>query len=179
MVKPYRQTVANWIDTRKNAETIWKQLEDRWQEVVKWAEQTNGMWESGRAMPWPHRDAAREVLKLGRNVEPRVIVETVVAMGYMLQDNPRRFRDDHAFRTQLVRRTRGLTDVNAGSWYDHSTGKLKRVYRELRPKSSTALAKVLVESMGVVGLMIHDKVMKAEAQTQETKQTLYDALEVA
>jgi len=179
MVKPYRKLVGDWINAKDNATTIWKQLEDRWQEVVKWAETTDRQWKAGSPMPWPHRDAAQEVLKLNRNVKTQVVIETVVAMGYMFQADPRRFRDDHAFRTQLVRRTRGLTDVNAGSWYDHDTSKVKRVYRELRPKSSIALAKVLIDALGVVGLMIHGKVMKAEAQTQKTKQSLYDALEVA
>lgn len=171
--------MSNWINAKNHAETIWKQLEARWDEVVKWSEVTDRQWKAGRAMPRPNREAAQEVLKLSQKVEPRAVIETVVAMGYMFQDNPRRFIDDHAFRIQLVRRTRGLTDVNAGSWYDHDTGKVKRVYRELRPKSSKVLGKVLIEALGVVGLMIHQKVMEAETRSRETKRALYDALETA
>lgn len=178
MVKPYRQTIGNWIDTKDNAEAVWKQLEDRWLAVVSWAEDTQRLWESGRAMPWPHRDAAQEILKLHQDVKPRMIIETVSAMGYMLQADPRRFRDDHAYRTQLVRRTRGLTDVNSGTWYDHDTGKVKRVYRELRPKVVAVLAKALVDALGVVGLMIHQRIEQQHQQNKEGKMALYEAMGV-
>jgi hypothetical protein len=94
------------------------------------------------------RIAAREVVKLAEHVEPREVVETVLAMFLLEQDQPRRFRSDPAFRTQLVRRTRGLSEVNAGTWYDAATGKTKRAYKELAPRANAVLGQWLAELFG-------------------------------
>lgn len=177
-VKPYRRTIRDWIDAKENAESIWKQLEERWVTVVTWAEDTERLPKTGRAFHRPTVTAAIEVLKVARNVEPQVVIETVAAMVYMLEDDPRQFRNDDSFRRQLVRRTRGLTDVNAGSWYDHGSCKVKRVYRELSPKVAKAMAQVLIDGLGVVGLMISRKIEVQAKQEKEKKMALYETLEV-
>jgi hypothetical protein len=51
-----------------------------------------------------------------------------------------------------VRRTRGLSDVNAGSWFDAATGKTKRAYCELTPRASAVLGHWLADAFGGSGL---------------------------
>jgi hypothetical protein len=60
------------------------------------------------------RTAAFELVKLSNAVEARAVLKTVLAMFLMQDQEPRKFRSDNAFLTQMVRRVRGLTKVNAG-----------------------------------------------------------------
>jgi hypothetical protein len=74
--------------------------------------------------------ACDAIVKVAESVEAAAVVETALAMYVMLEMAPRRFLSDDAFRFQLVRRIRGLTEVNAGEWYGHKTGKTKRAYKD-------------------------------------------------
>lgn len=65
------------------------------------------------------RRAAYEVTRLADATKPRDVVVAALAMFVMLELEPRRFRDDQAFRFQLVRRVRAPGDVNAGLSWDH------------------------------------------------------------
>ena len=42
-----------------------------------------------------------------------------------------------------MRRVRGLTLTNAGQYCDHKTGRIKRVYRDAKPKTTAYLAELL------------------------------------
>ncbi|PXW53688.1 hypothetical protein [Chelatococcus asaccharovorans] len=101
-----------------------------------------------------YRTAARELAKLGTSVEADTIVETALAMVVLQSFEPQRFKSDKAFRVQLSRRLRGLTDLNAGLWYDHTTGKMKRAYRELSPKAAVIIAGIITQAFGPAGLRI-------------------------
>ena len=110
--------------------------------------------DANRGVPGSRNEqtAAKAIVRLGADIEPRVIVETVLAM-YMLGDlEPRRFRSDAAFRRQLVRRVMRLSEVNVAEWYDHRTGRMKRTYRDFTPGAADIIAGWLVETLGVVGL---------------------------
>jgi hypothetical protein len=99
-----------------------------------------------------HIQAARELLTLAQHVDPNEAVDVVMAM-YLLQDvRPHAFESDVAFVHQIVRRVRGLTEVNAGTWFDNSTGRVKRVYRELPPRTCVEMGALLVQALGAGGL---------------------------
>ncbi len=91
---------------------------------------------------------------MAADVDARTVVETVLAMYVMGNDDARRFKSDDAFWFQLARRVRGLTDMNAGSWYDHNTGKMKRVYRDTPRKVTLALAHMLGDAFGAAGIYL-------------------------
>jgi hypothetical protein len=89
---------------------------------------------------------------LSQHVEANDVIDVLMAM-YLLQDaRPKSFKSDVAFVHQIVRRVRGLTEVNAGSWFDHSTGRVKRVYRELSPRTAVEMGALLVQALGAGGL---------------------------
>jgi len=69
------------------------------------------------------RLAAYELRRLADHVTPERVIETVLAIYLMQDQDPRRFRSDTVFWTQLVRRVRGLTKANAGVWISPDTGK--------------------------------------------------------
>ena len=92
--------------------------------------------------------ACASVVKIAENVEADVVVETALGMYVMLEMDPRRFLSDEAFRFQLVRRIRGLTEVDAGVWWDHKTGRNKKAYRDLSPRSMQIMGDLLVKTFG-------------------------------
>ncbi|WP_245500971.1 hypothetical protein [Lichenibacterium minor] len=100
------------------------------------------------------RQAASETVKLAEAVEAREIMATAFAVYLMADQQPRRFLSDTAFRVQLVRRLRGLTEANAGTWFDHKTGRTKRVYRELPPQAAGVMGEWIAKAFGAVGLFL-------------------------
>lgn len=151
VLRPYVDLVRARI--AKNAgNPTWTACDDRWRAVVAHAKGI--VEEANRGVPGSRneRTAANAIIRLATDVEPRVVVETVLAM-YMLMDlEPRRFRSDGAFRRQLTRRVMRLSEVNVGEWYDHQTGRMKRAYRDFTPGAADIIASWLVETLGVVGL---------------------------
>jgi hypothetical protein len=142
---------------RNPASPFWKVVEGRWAGLVEHARGVTGEFYSGRPMIRHEVQACDAVVKIAENVEPDVVVETALAMYVMLEMDPRRFLSDDAFRWQLVRRLRGLTEVNAGEWYDHKTGKTKRAYRDLSPRTTAIMARLLVQTFGAPGVMLAKK----------------------
>lgn len=151
VLKPYADLVRARIE--KNAgNPTWTACDERWRAIVAHARSILAAADRGVPGSRNERVAAQAIAKLGADIEPRVAVETVLAM-YMLMDlEPRRFRSDAAFRRQLVRRVMRLSEVNVAEWYDHQTERTKRAYRDFTPGASDIIAGWLVESLGVVGL---------------------------
>jgi hypothetical protein len=139
---------------RNPASALWKTVEGRWAGLVKHARGVTGEFYRGRAMVRHEVQACDAIVKVAENVEAPVVVETALGMYLMLELDPRRFLSDQAFRFQLVRRVRGLTEVNAGEWYDHKTGKTKRAYRDLSPRTTAIMADLLVQTFGAPGVML-------------------------
>ena len=106
-------------------------------------------------------------------------IETVIAVYVMQEIEPRRFRSGRAFRFQLVRRLRRLTDVNVGEYWDQTAGRTKRVYRDLPPRVTEVFARIVTETIGGPCMHLAQRAIggreKAEAQ-QRARQRLNDAL---
>jgi hypothetical protein len=97
---------------------------------------------------------------------------------FMMQElEPRRFRNDEAFRVQLTRRVRALANVNAGEFYDHRTNKTRRVYRELPPKAVAVIGHWLVQAFGAAGVRIARLEREDEERERNKRLELYKALE--
>jgi hypothetical protein len=141
------------------------QLEARWGALIKHAE---GVREEARRKPMVRfqREAAVEILRLAKGVTARDLIETVLAMYVMQDQEPRRFKGDAAFRTQMVRRVHGLSVLNADTWIDPATGREKRVYRDLAPRTVTVLSQWLAETLGAAGILF----AKLERRDHERKQ---------
>lgn len=152
-LKIYRQLVKQRIEKNKDKE-IWSKLKTQWGAVITDAQAVLHRWRSGNPMPSFKRIAALELVKLSNAVEPEEVIETVLAM-YLLQDQePRKIKGDKAFLTQMVRRVRGLTMLNAGIYSKGSTGKTKTAYKELSPKAAEVLGRKLATAFGPAGLVL-------------------------
>ncbi|MBO1908462.1 hypothetical protein J4G37_26680 [Microvirga sp. 3-52] len=164
-LKPYLRLVQARVE--KNQESpLWPQLEAR---LAALADHARSLLAYRGAMSRHERIAAKEVVKLSDAVAPWEIVQTTLALVIMQELQPRRFKTDRAFRTQLVRRVRGLTDLNAGSWFDHQTGKTKRAYKELTPRAAAVIAQWLADAFGGAGLHLA-KLEQTEADKKQQEQ---------
>lgn len=162
-LSPYLAVVRSRMAERPSL-NVWQIADQRWS---MWAAQAEKI---GTKTIFRHvRLAAHEIAGLRDNVEPRAVVETVLAMYLMLEMEPRRFRSDTAFRTQLVRRVRGLSPANAKEWMDPATGRNKRAYSELPPKVTEVMAGWLVELLGQAGVYLAR--MERATQSDEQKRS--------
>jgi hypothetical protein len=122
------------------------------------------------------REAAIETLRIGKNVQARDVIETALAIYVMQDQEPRRFKSDQAFRTQLVRRVRGLTRLNADAWTDAKTGKRKLVYRDLSQRTVSIMGGWIAEALGPAGIMFARLERKDHEKEQEALIAFRDAL---
>jgi hypothetical protein len=130
----------------------WGHLDDAWLHIVSHAKDILAAERQGRAGVRHERIAAREVVTLGDAVPPRAVVICTLAMFVMWELEPRRFRTDDAFRTQLARRVRRLTEANAAHYFDPVADKGKRVYRDVAPRAAKVFARWLAEALGGAGI---------------------------
>lgn len=139
---------------RNQDSPFWGKVEARWTALVDQCRGVVAASLAGTAMNRHQRDACHEVVKIADHVEAWEAIETALALYLMHEQAPRRFLSDDAFHHQMSRRLRGLTDVNAGTWFDHQSGRVKRVYRDLPTTTARVMGAMLVEVFGVPGLML-------------------------
>lgn len=172
----YRRLVQERV--KKNpASPLWGQLTARWGTVVEHAQGIQAAHERGQTGYVFERRAAQEVVKLAGDVDAGMVVETALAMYLLEADQQRRFRSDAAFRAQLVRRVRGLTDMNVGSFWDNEAGKVKRVYKDLAPRAVVVMAQWLAEAFGPAGAHLAKMEERDLQKQQDEQQELRKALE--
>ncbi|RJP65839.1 MAG: hypothetical protein C4535_14425 [Comamonadaceae bacterium] len=168
------------VDARKakNPDSeAWAILTARWETVLGHAQGVLQRHAEGRAGFRWERLAAHHLVTIGRDVEPWSVVKTAIAMYLMQDQRPTRFASDAAFDHQLVRRVRGLTDTNAGAYWDHQEQRSKRVYRDIPPRVIQAMAQPLKAAFGAPGLTLAAKEREEIDKANEERRRLANALE--
>lgn len=153
----------------------WEHCEASWRALVSHAEGIVAHSRTGAAGIGFERSAAEELCKLARAIDPQDIMFTVFAMFLMAEERPGSFVSDEGFSFQLVRRVRGLTDANAGEWFDHNSGRVKRAYRDVPPKVTRLLASWLSQAFGGIAIYF----ARLDQRDREEKQRRTDALATA
>ena len=174
-LKPYLARVRARIAANPES-TAWAKMDARWHALVRHTDEIMEPWRAGRACHVPTIKAAEEIIRLAGLVEAREVVATATAMFLMDQMDPGRFRGDQAFRTQLVRRVRGLSPANATDYRDPTTGKSRRTYSELGPKSAEVMALWLTETFGILGAHLARLERQEKADKAMEQQELHDEL---
>lgn len=175
-LRPY----VNLVETRKTknpTSEAWAILSARWDVVQDHARATLQSFSEGRAGNRADRLAAHHLARVGQSVEAWVVVKTALGMFVMQEQRPTRFVTDAAFDFQLVRRVRGLTESNAGAYWDHKEQRSKRVYRDIPPRVIHAMAHPLKAAFGAAGLMLAAKEREDIAKVNEERRRLAAALE--
>lgn len=175
-LRPYGVRVA--ARRAKNRDSnAWVILGQRWEVVVEHSRQTLANFGAGQADLRHSVQAAEQVRNLADSVPPEAVVQTALAMFLYRDDQPRRFRSDRAFDFQLVRRVRGLSTLNAGTYWDGESKRNKMVYRDLPPRTTEALAGALKDAFGLAGVMLAGKERQEAALAHEDQHRLAQALE--
>lgn len=173
---PYAQLVRQKIaDNENNA--AWGKLDARWSALVGEARGIAAARLSGRAGVSWGVSAAHEIVRLSRKVTPRDVLVTVTAMVLMQETEARRFKSDRAFRTQVVRRVRGLTEANATEHLDRTTNRVRRTYSELAPRASAVMADWLLDTFGIGSVHIARKVREDREEKARARAGLQADLE--
>lgn len=174
-LKPY----VALVETRRKknpGSDAWAILAARWEAITHRSHEVLSRHSSGQPAHRAAVAAAHHLKTIAENSEPWDVVRTALAM-YLLHDaQPRRFRSDTAFDTQLVRRMIRLAPVSAGTYWDNQRGKVKRVYRDVPPRVIEAIAALLKEAFGSPGLMLAERERKDSRIAAEEKQKLASAL---
>jgi hypothetical protein len=161
---------------RNPESAAWGLLEGRWRALEADCRAYEAAYLRGRPGSRHQLQAAREVIRLGASAPASVIIDTAIAMVMLEQSEPSRFRSDGGFLHQMVRMVRATADVSAGSRYDHRAGRVRRVYRELSPRTAVVLGGWLRETFGPAGLQLHGKRMELLARERSEAVALRDAL---
>ena len=145
-LKPPLKMVRSRIAKNPNSQA-WVTLDRRWVALVDYAKGVVTCFESGTAGNRYELVAAREVVKLSGEVEPRQVAEVVAAMVIMEIMDPRWFKTDQAFWIQLARRVRSLTDLHVGEGWDHKRQRKRLRYHEFSPKAAIFLGHWLATAL--------------------------------
>lgn len=155
-LKPYRRLVEACI--RRNPDSpCWPQLDALWESLmVRCTEELRERKGKAGIFVW---DGLQKLAGLHDKIPPRDAWVTIAAVYALAEFEPRRFRSKDGFRFQLVRRLLSLTDVNTGTYWNHELRRMKRVYRDLRPRVTHVIADYVVETFGGASLQIavHEK----------------------
>lgn len=173
---PYRKRVRLRME-KNQGNQAWSILAQRWEMVIDAAKAQEAEAQRGRAFVSHEREACQELVKLAREVAVDSLTETVLALFLMQEEQPRRFRSDAAFDAQLARRARALTDTNAGTYWDDQTKRMKRVYRDVAPRTLAAIAQHIKAAFGVAGLYVARLEQRENEQTKNQQAALTEALE--
>jgi hypothetical protein len=171
---PYRKLIRDHVK-RNATSSAWVQLDHYWRNLIEACEQELEALRNRAVTRW-ERKALEHLAAMKDLVQPREVVETVLAMYALQHFEPRRFRSDEAFRFQLVRRVLALAPVNVGSYYDHKSRRVKRVYRDLPPRLTRAISGHLVNTFGASGLHVAALEMTRKEQEAKQKEELRTAL---
>ena len=174
-LRPFRKRVGLRMQ-RNSTNVAWSILEARHEALVASARLTMDRWTSGAPMARHDAKAAQCIINIAASVEAREVIEVALAMYLLAECHPRRFRDDRGFSVQLVRRVRALAPCHSGSHYDHSTGRVRKVFRDVPPRVLTVLGEMLTETFGPAGLIVGRLEMQEVTKQVEEDRKLFAAL---
>jgi hypothetical protein len=172
-IKPYVERVEKLIE-RDSGGKIQAGVERLVSIVREYAEGTVSDAEHGRKLVKYRLAAAKEVLTVFRDFTP-VQCASVIAGMYLYQDaEPHRFASDRGFAFELVRRFRSISDANIGFYEDGDSGKVRRAYKEIPPRTIEHIGVLLVEGFSrfVAHVRLHQR--KKAAREQEARQLLQE-----
>lgn len=156
VLTPQLETVRGYVDRNPDS-PLWPLLEASWGRLVDHSQSLERHYWGGKPTQMQDLRMAQEVLKLQGVVPLREAIIVVAAIVLLQRQHPQRFRSHRAFTQQVSGRVRGLSETNVGTWYDHQTRKVKRVYRDLPRIVSLLLGRWVLAAFGSLGLWIHGR----------------------
>lgn len=155
-LKPYLRLIQE--RRKRNTDSpLWGMIDSRWLSVVDNAQQSLRLARSGKAGNRHGRLAAAAIEQLSQTSDRTEIADTAMAMFILQEFEPRRFVSDRAFWHQLARRTIRVGDIHSGSRIDHSSNRMRLIYRDAPAEVTLALGKLFVDVFGMAGSLLAKK----------------------
>ena len=169
-LKPFVEMVQARIAKQPEAK-LWSICDQRWEVLTSsWKSQPP-------ATIFRHvRAGAKELVRLANTVSGREVAVTTIAMYLLQAHDPRLFKSETAFRTQLVRRVRGLSSGNFAEWDGAGDGRKRRAMKELEPKTTEGFGGILVELFGPAGVKVAQLERREEEGRRNERLSYFDAL---
>ncbi len=169
-LKPFVEKVQARIAKQPEAK-LWSICDQRWDALTS----------SWRAQPPStiHRAVRagnKELVRLADTASGREVAVTTIAMYLLQAYDPRLFKNETAFRAQLVRRVRGLSSTSYGEWDGAGDGRKRRAMQELEPKTTEYLSGILVELFGPAGVKVAQLERREEEERRREQLEYHTAL---
>lgn len=174
-LQPFIERVAA-RRVKNPASPTWPLLQRRWEALTGHAEATLQAYSTGAPAVSYERQTAEQLIVLRDNASGDAVIDVALAMFAMGEHRPGRFKSDKAFGFQLSRRVRGLARVNAGSYMNARTGRMKLTYKDTPPRVLDCLAESLKVAFGVAGMRLAELEKKEAEGMKSERQQLHDAL---
>jgi hypothetical protein len=151
---PYRTAIRRLWEANEDS-PFWEVLRARWDRLQ---EHARGVLARAEVSPYDRHEvrAAQDLQKLASNVPFITVACTALALYVLQADRPYLFRDDEAFRFQLIRKVRGLDKLAVYESWNHQRRATRRVYRDMPPRAVRMLAAQLGTVFGEAGLLLRD-----------------------
>lgn len=167
------------LDRRQRANPdakLWGLLTARWEALASACKETLKVSATGIPMNRWERQTALEIVRVAEEASAEAVWRTAIAVFLLREHDPRIFASDRGFIVQLGRCVRHLSEMNAGTYWDHRTGAVKRTYRDPNARVAVRVGEVLAEAFGAAGLYFAEQDRK-EAERREAERTaFYEAL---
>lgn len=168
-IHPHVERVAKIIERDKSGK-IQAGLDKLVGIIQDYADGIVSDYEHGRAMNKHQVQAAKEMLTVFRDFSPVQSACVVAGMHLFLYENPHRFASDRGFTFELVRMFRSISDANIGLYENAESGKVKRAYKEIPPRTIGQLGCILLDGFKsfVAFVRVHEQKQAkrvAEART--------------
>lgn len=104
-------------------------------------------WAEGREGPESRfgREAGERLTRVFESVPPVAMLTRVAAMYLMRQQEPHAFRDERAFRFQLVRTFRKLTSIADGVYWNNRDQRAQQIVKSIAARVQETMGEWLVE----------------------------------
>ncbi len=170
-IKPYVERVEKLIE-RDTSGKITVGLEKVVGIIRDYAEGTVSDYEHGRPMSQHKVNAAKEVLTVFRDFTPVQCASVVAGMYIYMDENPHRFASDRGFTFELVRRSRSISDANIGQYEDGDSGRIRRAYREIPPRTIEQIGALLIDGFKTFVAHVRLYERKKAEREREAKELL-------
>ncbi len=170
-IKPFVERVEKLIERDKSGKIL-VGLDKVVAVITDYVEGIASDYAHGRAMNKHKVQAAKEILTVFRDFPPSKCASVIAGLYLFQDDQPHRIVSDRGFTFGLVRRFRSLSDANVGLYENSESGRVRRAYKEIPPKTIEQLGPMLME--GFKTFVAHVRLCEREKLNleKESKQLL-------
>jgi hypothetical protein len=173
-LKPYLKGIKQ--ARRLNPDNpVWGVMRSRWADCIdearEYVAQSDGSFYRETQMK-----ACKELLAVAEQADRDDVINTVTALTWMLSDSPGTFKTHDGLLAQVARRYRHLAPMSKATRYDHQSGRVRLVYRELGHRVNIAMGQMLIDHIGSLGPHLASVEKRRQERKQEARQAFAEGV---